>query len=63
VTNARGCEGRSVVVDARPEAGSIIIRNSGVTFDLPTDLENHAAYVSGWLKKLHEDKRELFGCA
>jgi hypothetical protein len=32
------------------------------TLNLPTDFENHAAYVSGWLKKLHEDKRELLRC-
>jgi antirestriction protein ArdC len=25
-------------------------------------LENHAAYLGNWLKKLREDKRELFRC-
>jgi antirestriction protein ArdC len=27
--------------------------------NLPTDFQNHAAYVTGWLKKLREDKREV----
>jgi Zincin-like metallopeptidase len=30
--------------------------------NLPTDFQNHAAYVTGWLKKLREDKRELLSC-
>ena len=31
--------------------------------NLPTDFQNHAAYVTGWLTKLREDKRELLRCA
>ena len=33
------------------------------TLNLPTEFTNHAAYVSGWLRKLREDKRELLHCA
>ena len=46
--------------EARVEMAAAFVCN---TLGLPTDFENHAAYVGGWLKKLREDKRELFHCA
>lgn len=33
------------------------------TLGLPTDYENHANYVATWLKRIKEDKRELFRTA
>ena len=46
--------------EARVEMAAAFVCN---TLNLPTDFENHAAYVVGWLKKLREDKRELFHAA
>jgi antirestriction protein ArdC len=46
--------------EARVEISAGFVCN---TLNLPTDFENHAAYVGGWLKKLRSDKRELFRCA
>lgn len=45
--------------EARVEMAAAFVCN---TLNLPTDFDNHAAYVSGWLKKLREDKRELLRC-
>ena len=33
------------------------------TLGLPTDFENHAVYVATWLKRIKEDRRELFRTA
>lgn len=30
---------------------------------MPTDIENHASYVSFWLQRLKTDKREIFRAA
>jgi antirestriction protein ArdC len=30
---------------------------------LPTDYGNHAAYIATWVKKLKNDKYEIFRCA
>jgi antirestriction protein ArdC len=46
--------------ESRVEMAAAFVCNA---LGLPTDFENHAAYVGGWLKKLREDKRELFHCA
>lgn len=46
--------------EARVEMAAAFVCN---TLNLPTDFDNHAAYVASWLKKLREDKRELFRCA
>jgi len=53
-SDAYACE------EARVEMAAAFVCN---TLNLPTDFENHAAYVAGWLKKLREDKRELFRAA
>lgn len=50
-SDAYACE------EARVEMAAAFVCN---TLNLPTDFENHAAYVAGWLKKLREDKREIF---
>jgi antirestriction protein ArdC len=47
-------------VEARVEMAAVFVCN---TLNLPTDFENHAAYVTGWLSKLREDKREMLSCA
>lgn len=31
--------------------------------NLPTDFNNHAAYISEWTKKLKSDRREIFHVA
>jgi hypothetical protein len=46
--------------EARVEMAAVFVCNR---LNLPTDFQNHAAYVAGWLKKLREDKRELLSCA
>jgi antirestriction protein ArdC len=46
--------------EARVELAASCVCN---TLGLPTDYENSAAYVAGWLKKLRSDKRELFHAA
>jgi antirestriction protein ArdC len=33
------------------------------TLGLPTDFTNHAAYIDNWLKKIKQDKRDLFRTA
>jgi antirestriction protein ArdC len=53
-SDAYACE------EARVEMAAAFVCN---TLNLPTDFENHAAYVAGWLKKLREDKREILHCA
>lgn len=46
--------------ESRVEMAAAFVCN---VLNLPTDFDNHAAYVAGWLKKLKEDRRELFKCA
>jgi antirestriction protein ArdC len=46
--------------EARVEMATVFVCNM---LNLPTDFENHAAYVTNWLKKIREDKRELLSCA
>jgi antirestriction protein ArdC len=53
-SDAYACE------EARVEMAASFVCN---TLNLPTDFENHAAYIAGWLKKLRQDKRELFHAA
>ena len=53
-SDAYACE------EARVEMAAVFVCN---TLNLPTDFENHAAYVTGWLKMLREDERELLSCA
>ena len=53
-SDAYACE------EARVEMAACFVCN---TLNLPTDFENHAAYVAGWLSKLREDKRELLRAA
>jgi antirestriction protein ArdC len=35
----------------------------GRTLDLPCDIPNHANYIASWVRKLKEDKREIFRAA
>ncbi len=35
----------------------------GAELGLPADIPNHASYLQSWLRKLHEDKREIFRAA
>ena len=53
-SDAYSCE------EARVELAASFVCN---TLGLPTDFENHAAYVASWLKKLKSDKRESFHAA
>ena len=52
-SHAYACE------EARVEMAAAFVCNMLI---LPTDFENHAAYVAGWLTKLREDRRELLHC-
>lgn len=46
--------------EARVEMAAAFVCN---TLGLPADYANHAAYISTWLKKLRNDKHEIFRCA
>ena len=35
----------------------------GAELGLPADIPNHASYLQTWLRKLREDKREIFRAA
>ena len=45
--------------ELRAELASVFI---GSTLGLPADISNHASYIASWIKRLKEDKREIF-CA
>jgi hypothetical protein len=49
-SDAYACE------EACVEMATVFVCN---TLNLPTDFENSARYIGGWLKKLREDKREI----
>jgi antirestriction protein ArdC len=44
----------------RAELASAFI---GRTLDLPSDIPNHASCIASWVRKLKEDKREIFRAA
>jgi antirestriction protein ArdC len=44
----------------RAELASVFI---GAELGLPCDIPNHANYIASWVKKLKEDKREIFRAA
>jgi antirestriction protein ArdC len=46
--------------ELRAELASAFI---GTTLGLPTDIPQHASYISSWIAKLKEDKREIFRAA
>jgi len=46
--------------ELRAELASAFI---GRTLDLPCDIPNHANYIASWVRKLKEDKREIFRAA
>ena len=46
--------------ELRAELASVFI---GTTLGLPTDIPQHASYISSWITKLKEDKREIFRAA
>jgi antirestriction protein ArdC len=58
LTGTFGSESYSLE-EARVEMTAAFVCN---TLNLPTDFQNHAAYVDGWLKKLRKDERELLRC-
>jgi len=35
----------------------------GGALDIPCDIPNHVNYIASWVKKLKEDKREIFRAA
>jgi antirestriction protein ArdC len=43
--------------ELRAELSSAFIAGE---FGIPADIPQRASYISGWLKKLKEDKREIF---
>jgi antirestriction protein ArdC len=46
--------------ELRAELASVFI---GAELGLPCDIPNHANYIASWVKKLKEDKREIFRAA
>ncbi len=44
----------------RAELASVFI---GATMGLPADIPQHASYIQSWIKKLKDDKREIFRAA
>ena len=46
--------------ELRAELASVFI---GSTLGLPADISNHASYIASWIKRLKEDKREIFRAA
>ncbi len=46
--------------ELRAELASVFI---GGTLGLPCDIPNHASYIASWVRKLKEDKREIFRAA
>lgn len=46
--------------EIRADLASCFIGN---TLGLPTDIPNHANYIADWLRKLRDDKREIFRAA
>ncbi|WP_263377191.1 ArdC family protein [Granulicella aggregans] len=46
--------------ELRAELASVFI---GSTLGLPSDIPNHASYIASWIKRLKEDKREIFRAA
>ena len=53
-SDAYACE------EARVEMATVFVCNA---LGLPTDFQNSAIYIGGWLKKLKEDKREILHAA
>lgn len=46
--------------ELRAELASVFL---GGTLGIPCDIPNHANYIASWVKKLKEDKREIFRAA
>ncbi len=46
--------------ELRAELASAFI---GTTLGLPADIPNHASYIRSWIKRLQDDKREIFRAA
>ncbi len=46
--------------ELRAELASVFV---GSTLGIPTDIPNHASYISSWIKALKGDKREIFKAA
>jgi antirestriction protein ArdC len=46
--------------ELRAELASVFI---GSTMGLPADIPQHASYIASWIKKLKDDKREIFRAA
>ena len=46
--------------ELRAELASAFI---GTILGLPTDIPDHASYIAIWVKRLKEDKREIFRAA
>ena len=46
--------------ELRAELASVFI---GAETGLPCDIENHASYIASWIRKLREDRKEIFRAA
>ncbi len=46
--------------ELRAELASVFI---GATLGIPADIPQHASYIESWIKKLKDDKREIFRAA